>query len=129
MGNKAEIQAQIDKLKAELEATEDSKVVPFPVGTPEGEVIDVDPEPADGEKAKEPEGVPLVTLVQVGITANGQFVFDVKGDTNIIAVEGLRRYFNERMDKEWAARIPEVSVPGGNADGNPELQAPEARAD
>jgi len=59
--------------------------------------------------------VEILSLVRAGVTKDGKFLFDIVGDTSIVVVEGIRRYFNERMNKEWSLRVPDPVI-GGDKD-------------
>ena len=93
-----EIQEEIQRLEKEMASIEEENNPLDDVPVYEAEVVHDD-------ETEEEQSINLVTLIQIGITADGQFVFDVQGDRNIVIVEGLRRYFNERMKLEWASRV------------------------
>ncbi len=93
-----EIQEEIQMLEKEMASIEEENNPLDDVPVYEAEVVHDD-------ETEEEQSINLVTLIQIGITADGQFVFDVQGDRNIVIVEGLRRYFNERMKLEWASRV------------------------
>ncbi len=93
-----EIQEEIQRLEKEMASVEEKNNPLDDVPVYEAEVVYDD-------ETEEEQSINLVTLIQIGITADGQFVFDVQGDRNIVIVEGLRRYFNERMKLEWASRV------------------------
>lgn len=93
-----EIQEEIQRLEKEMASVEEENNPLDDVPVYEAEVVHDD-------ETEEEQSINLVTLIQIGITADGQFVFDVQGDRNIVIVEGLRRYFNERMKLEWASRV------------------------
>ena len=93
-----EIQEEIQRLEKEMASVEEENNPLDDVPVYEADVVHDD-------ESEEEQSINLVTLIQIGITADGQFVFDVQGDRNIVIVEGLRRYFNERMKLEWASRV------------------------
>ena len=93
-----EIQEEIQRLEKEMASIEEENNPLDDVPVYEADVVHDD-------ESEEEQSINLVTLIQIGITADGQFVFDVQGDRNIVIVEGLRRYFNERMKLEWASRV------------------------
>jgi len=110
-----ELREQMEALQKELEQIEQAE---HEVEYVEAEEVDElahevtyepieDAEFTEVEGEEKPEEIRIITLINLGITENNQFIFDIQGESNILIVEGLRRFFNEKMDKEWATRIPE----------------------
>ncbi len=90
-----EIRKEIERLEQEMT---NAQKVSEPIDV-EAHVVE-EPDKAEPVDDETPQ-INLVTLLQIGLTTEGNFIFDVQGDRNIVIIEGLRRYFNERIKLEW----------------------------
>lgn len=87
---------KIAMLQKELEDLQNSEEVIEHVD----EVLDEEIEDAEFTEAPQ-EDPKVVTMIHLGYREDGSLIFNVEGEANLLAIEGLLKYADREMKKVW----------------------------